>query len=314
VRLLDDESIVPADRLRFIMLYILYRDGLLPADTHKLLAHAQLRPQDEEVIQNLELLGARVQKPLKDNKPPPQPLFGKKQAPAPAAEGYALSRFEPSLKLMLDCHVKGTLDQAVFPFTKPQLDAPPEGLSGLESQSQASLRSAKPTWARGRLSTIEPRQRIIVFMAGGATYAESRSCYEISKSSSRDVFLATSHMTTPSLFIRQVGDLSVDKRRLDIPAERPKPRAPQYLFEPEPKPKPPPPMTPAARPSPHPLAPPTNAMGSMTLSSAPNGGQSGNIPTAPPKGSMLKNKEKQDKKDKKDDKKKHHFFSHKRKE
>ncbi|KAH0556221.1 hypothetical protein GP486_005850 [Trichoglossum hirsutum] len=310
VRLLDDESIAPADRLRLIMLYILFRDGLLPADTQKLLAHAQLQLRDEEVIRNLELLGARVQKPLKDSKPPPQPLFGKKQAPAPAAEGYALSRFEPSLKLMLDGHVKGTLDQTVFPFTKPHLDAPPDGLSGLESQSQASLRSAKPTWARGRLSTIEPRQRIIVFMAGGATYAESRSCYEVSKSGSRDVFLATSHMTTPSLFIRQVGDLSADKRRLDIPAERPKPRAPQHLFEPEPKPTPPP-MAQTARPSPRPPAPPTASMGSMTLNSAPNGGQSGNFSTPPP---VLKKPEKQDKKDKKDDKKKHHFFSHKKKE
>jgi syntaxin-binding protein 1 len=206
---------------------------------------------------------------------------------------------------MLECHVKGTLDQAVFPFTKPQLDAPPEGASGLDSQSQASLRSAKPTWARGRLSSIEPRQRVIVFMAGGATYAEARSCYEISKSSSRDVFLATSHMVTPSLFIRQVGDLSVDKRRLDIPAERPKPRAPQHLFEPEPVPKPPVAAR-TASPLPKSPAPPTAAMASMTLNpgrAASNGGQVGGLPSAP---------KKEDKRDKKDEKKKRHFFSHKK--
>ncbi|KAH0547761.1 hypothetical protein FGG08_000018 [Glutinoglossum americanum] len=313
VRLLDDESTVPADRLRLIMLYILYRDGLLPADTFKLLAHAQLPPQDEEVIQNLELLGVRVQKPLKDNKTPTQPLFGKKQVSANATEEYALSRFEPSLKLMLENHVRGTLDQTVFPFMKPHLDAPSEGISGLENQSQASLRSAKPTWAKGRLSSIEPRQRVIVVMAGGATYAESRSCYEISKSSSRDVFLATSHMITPSLFIRQVGDLSVDKRRLDIPAERPKPRAPQHLFEPEPAPKPPPAVT-----LPKPVAPPTAAMGSINLNPGrpePHGGQPFDPSSAPAKGSGSKKTERHDKKDKKDDKKKHHFFSsHKKKE
>ncbi|KAI9780253.1 MAG: vacuolar sorting protein VPS33/slp1 [Geoglossum umbratile] len=301
VRLLDDENVAPTDRLRLILLYTLYRDGLLQGDTLKLLAHAQLPPQDEEIIQNLELLGARVHKPLKDSKPPPQPLFGKKQAPTTATEEYALSRFEPSLKLMLECHVKGTLDQSVFPFTKPQLDAP-DGASGLDNQSQASLRSAKPTWARGRLSSIEPRQRIIIFMAGGATYAEARSCYEISKSSSRDVFLATSHMVTPSLFLRQVSDLSADKRRLDIPAERPKPRAPQHLFEPEPAPKP----TAQAAPPPRPKVPPTAAMASMTLSPGrtPSNGGKGSGPPPVPK--------KQDKKDKKDEKKKRHFFSHKK--
>ncbi|KAI9762916.1 MAG: vacuolar sorting protein VPS33/slp1 [Geoglossum simile] len=288
VRLLDDESVVSADRLRLIILYILYRDGLLQGDTNKLLAHARLLPRDAEVIQNLELLGARVQKPIKDNKLPPQPLFMKKQTPPTAAEEYALSRFEPSLKLMLECHVNGTLDQTVFPFTKPQLGAPPEGASGLDNQSQASLRSAKPTWARGRLSSIEPRQRVIVFMAGGATYAEARSCYEISKSSSRDVVLATSHMVTPSLFIRQIGDLSIDKRRLDIPAERPKPRAPQHLFEPEPTPKPPVAAKTASS-LPKPPVPPTVAMAPTALNpsrAASNGG--------PPKKG-----------------KKRHFFSHK---
>ena len=71
-------------------------------------------------------------------------------------------------------------------------------------------------------------------MAGGATYSESRACYEVSQSSNKDVFLATSHMLTPSLYLRQVGDLSVDKRRLDLPAERPKPQAPAHLFEREP--------------------------------------------------------------------------------
>src|SRR5436190_23444499 len=75
IRLLDDDCIGPPDRLRLIMLYLLYRDGLLAGDIKKLLAHAQLPLQDGEAIYNLDLLGVRVQKPLKDIKPPPQPLF-----------------------------------------------------------------------------------------------------------------------------------------------------------------------------------------------------------------------------------------------
>ena len=134
---------------------------------------------------------------------------------------------------MLEEHIRGTLDQSTFPFTKPYLDAT-EGLLGQENVSQASLRSAKPTWARTRPSTLEPRQRIIVFMAGGAAYSESRACYEVSQLFNKDIFLATSHMLTPSLYLRQVGDLSVDKRRLDLPAERPRPQAPAHLFETEP--------------------------------------------------------------------------------
>ncbi|KAI9837177.1 MAG: vacuolar sorting protein VPS33/slp1 [Sclerophora amabilis] len=317
VRSLDDESVAPPDRLRLIGLYLLYRNGLLPADMQKLLAHAQLPHHDSEVLQNLEFLGARVQKPLKDTRPAPPLLFGKKQALANSGDGYALSRYDPALKSMLDEHVKGTLDQAIFPFTKPQLDAPPEGLAGTDNISQASLRSAKPTWAKTRLTSVEPRQRIIVFMAGGATYAESRSCYEISQTTSRDVFLATSHMVTPRLFLRQLGDLSIDRRKLDIPADRPKPKPPRHLFEPEPQAIPPP-MTAGPPPPPKGVTPPTAGLGAMKISpqgrgdGVPNGrASSASVNQGPAQSSQASGGKRIEKKDKDEKKKKHHFFSKK---
>ncbi|CAO1601596.1 syntaxin binding protein 1 [Xanthoria calcicola] len=239
IRLLDDDAIEFPDRLRLIIQYLLYRDGLLPTDIQKLLAHARLPAQDSEVIYNLELLGAHVNRALKDSRPAANYQFGKKEVQAQASNESGLSRFEPALKVVLEDHCRGALDENIFPFTKPHLDAT-EGLIGQEHVSQASLRSAKPTWARTRPSTTEPRQRVMVFMAGGATYSESRACYEVSQSLNKDVYLSTSHMLTPSLYLRQVGDLSVDRRRLDLPADRPQPRAPDHLFEKE-MPAPPPP-------------------------------------------------------------------------
>ncbi|KAL9096793.1 MAG: hypothetical protein Q9163_006417 [Psora crenata] len=240
VRLLDESDVTFPDRLRLIMQYILYRNGLLPSDTQRLLAHAQLPARDAEVIYNLELIGAHVSRTLKDPRPVAQPPFWKKQALTNSTEGDSeLSRYNPVIKTMLEEHIQGTLDRLVFPFTKPHLDTA-EGLMGRETTSQASLRSAKPTWARPRPTALEPRQRIIVFMAGGATYSESRACYEISKANNKDIFLASSHMLTPELFLRQVGDLSVDKRRLNLPADQPRPQAPAHLFEREPIPVEPP--------------------------------------------------------------------------
>ena len=260
VRLLDDDSITFPERLRLIIEYLLYRNGLLYSDIQKLLAHARLPTRDGEVIQNLEILGARITRPLRDTTPLYQPLFGLIQNPPPADEQLGLSRFDPALKPLLESQIRGTLDQAVFPFTKPQLDSA-EGLMGAESVSQASLRSAKPTWARTRSSALEPRQRIIVFMAGGATYSESRACYDVGQRLNKDIFLTTSHMLSPSLFLRQVGDLSVDRRRLDLPADRPKPKAPAHLFERDPPPKP---KTQPAPPSSR-QPPPTAAFSAMNM-------------------------------------------------
>jgi len=297
-------------------MYLLHRDGLLASDTQKLLAHAQLPPQDGDVIHNLDLLGARVLKPLKDVKQSSQPLFAKKQAPPPSADDSALSRYDPVVKHMLEDHTRGMLDQTTFPFTKPHLDAA-EGLLGQENISQASLRNSKPTWARTRSTSLEPRQRVIVFMAGGATYAESRACHEVSRLTSKDVFLATSHMLTPSLFLRQVGDLSVDKRQLNLPAERPKPKAPAHLFEKEAQPQ-----GQEASVSSKGQPPPTSAMDSMQLNSRgggvrrpSNGTASGHVPPGTVPQVQPTSDKKSSKKDisqEADRKKKHHFFGSKK--
>ena len=230
VRLLDDDEVNLTDRLRLIIEYVLYRDGIFRSDMEKLLAHARLPPQDGEILQNLEMLGARVFRPLKDSKPTLQSLFPHKSPAAQATDDLSLSRFEPAIKSLLEEQVRGTLDQNLFPYTKPFLDAT-EGLMNQVNVSQASLRIAKPTWARTRPSALEPRQRLIIFMAGGATYSESRVCYEVSDSSEKDVYLTSSHMLHPGLFLRQLGELSVDRRRLDLPADRPRPKPPACLYE-----------------------------------------------------------------------------------
>ena len=320
IRLLDEDDVTYSDRLRLIIQYILYRDGLIPTDAQRLLAHAQLPPQDGEVVHNLELLGAHVSRSLKDPRPLPQPLFGRKQPPlAPSNEESGLSRYDPGVKSMLEEHVRGTLDQSIFPFTKPHLDAN-EGLLGQDTLSQASLRSAKPTWARTRPSTMEPRQRIIVFIAGGATYSESRACYEISQTFNKDVFLASSHMLTPSLFVRQVGDLSVDKRRLNLPADQPRPQAPAHLFEREPVPPPKP--SPISPPAPTAEQPPVARMARLSMSSSQNGphanpngvGKSNVQAQAPAQPSLTATSRpgKSEKQKEPEKKKKHHFFSSKK--
>jgi syntaxin-binding protein 1 len=281
-----------------------------------LLKHAQLNQQDDS-LRNLELLGARVYKALKDTKPTPVPIFPPKQPPAVNDESMALSRFEPNLKTLLDEHIRGTLDPVLFPYTKPDI-APT--VNDTANISSASLRSAKPTWARAKLSSVEPRQRVIVFMAGGATYSEARSCYEVTAQTSRDVVLMTSHMTTPKQWIGQLHSLSQDRRSLHLPADRPPKKAPAHLYAPKasaPMPAgvrqsgglPSAPNSRMAAAGPAASAPPVDRMGAMSLGGNrrsainPNGSE-----TSDPH--KLK-KEKYDTAEK-EKKKKHGFFGSKR--
>ena len=277
VRLLDDDAIPPSDRLRLIMIYVIYRDGVILEDIKRLLAHSSLASSDGEIISNLELLGARTIHGLKEIRPAPPPLFPlDTKALAAQGEEYALSRFQPAVQHMLDHLCKGTLDPAVFPYVKPPLDPNEDNMSG-----QGSLRAAKPSWAGAGRRVVENRQRILVFMAGGATYSESRACYEISARHSRDVVLATSHMVTPELFVRQVSDLSTDKRRLDIPMERPKPKAPAHLFE-RPAPSPQAGGPSMSSPSPQPGPPPPGGAGGGGGRQQGLGQPAARLPRAPP--------------------------------
>jgi len=297
-----------------IALYMLFKDGIIPADLQKLLAHSQLPPQDAAALENLDMLGARVSRQLKETRQPIPPMFPFKPPPASAGEDeYQLARFIPALKSLLEEHCAGTLSDTNFPSTKPELT------SAQDTMAQAtSLRSAKPTWAKSRNNaSAANHQRVIVFMAGGATFAEARACYEVSRERNRDVVLITSHMLTPGLFLRQVAELSGNVRQLRIPLDGPKPKAPAWVFEKDiPKPMsssqaPAQPMAGALPSGPRAgsgrLAPPTGTMSSMSLNgpSRENG-----MNSAMSSSTSLPSREKEREKDKKD-KKRHHFFGHK---
>lgn len=262
VRLLDDDSVIHEDRVRLLILYILYRNGILRGDVEKLRCHGQLSPVDGETIYNLITLGARIEKPLKDVSPTPAPLFlPKTEAVNSNLEEVSLSRFEPALRYMLEEQCQGTLDMNTFPAVKPHLNDP----NTQNMAAQSSLRNAgKPTWAQTRAQSNKPRQRIIVFIAGGATYAESRACYEVSRMAGKEVFLASTHMVTPKNFLRQISLLSSGRKQLNLPADQAPPKLPAWMSEPPPQALQPRPQAPPNG------GPPTDAMRNMSL-----GGQGG---------------------------------------
>ena len=272
VRLLDDDSVVHEDRLRLLIMYIVYRNGILGGDIEKLRNHGQLSPMDGEIIYNLDMLGGRVQRQLKDEAPPPQPLFPPKLVDTSGMEDISLSRFEPAVRYMLEEACAGTLDPTLFPPVKPHLDT----ASSQMSMSQTSLRNAgKPTWAQTRAQSKKPRQRIIVFMAGGATYAEARACYEVSYQMGKEVVLATSHMTTPKTYLRQVALLSSGRKQLDLPMDRAPPKLPAWMSDAPPQAQqaqqglPSRPQPPANGRPPDNVRPPTDGMRNMNLGPRP---------------------------------------------
>lgn len=309
VRLLDDDSTVHDDRVRLLAMYIMYKNGILRGDIEKLRCHGELSPMDGEMIYNLDFLGARAERQLKDNIPPPPPLFSPVIPQNAPGDEISLSRFEPTLRYLLEGLCRNTLDPSSFPPVKPHLD------HTVSTQSQISLRKAQPKWATHQQAN-KPRQRLIVFMAGGATYSEARCCYDISREFGREVYLASTHMITPRSFSRQVSMLSRGRRELGLPMDQGAPKLPAWMSDPPPealRPKPEPAKVANGRP-PASSQPPTDAMSKVSLAPKPKPApaqqpvQSSSRPVSsskpdPPKSTFKGPAEMKEQKEKK----KHHF-------
>ncbi len=235
VPLLDDRSVSNTDKVRIIALYIMYCDGVPDEDRKRLFQHARLGRFEMEAVDNLVHLGTQV---VKDPSSSSWDMFFKKgkRKQQTAENEFELSRYQPLVKLMVEDHFAGKLEQATYPYVR---DAPPEtatgglslpvqtsalarvglggggGASGSAGSSPApgrtqpsSLRSAKPTWhQKGRggsnvgIERLENRQRVLLFVAGGMTYSEMRSAYQISEKLGKDVYIGSSHTFTPESFV-----------------------------------------------------------------------------------------------------------------
>jgi syntaxin-binding protein 1 len=115
---------------------------------------------------------------------------------------YDLSRFRPLLKTALEDMFNGKLDASVFPYVKDPLrggQASPVTATA-PTPAVTSLRN-KPVWTKGGQKLVggatrsDSRQRVFVFVAGGMTYSEMRSVYELSASAGKDIYIGQCHLS-----------------------------------------------------------------------------------------------------------------------
>ncbi|RKP27520.1 Sec1-like protein, partial [Syncephalis pseudoplumigaleata] len=220
--LLDDSAITEDNKLRLIMLYVIYKDGLKWADRYRLQQHANLAERDVIALENLELLHARVTKAHSGFKKMRMPRLNRKKA---EEVPYELSRFIPEIQKLLDKQINGQVDDRVFPFTR---EVRPSELTEQTKKTVQSLRSTKPSWQKSVQERSEAKPvtggRVILFVVGGITYSEIRSVYELGRKFGRDILIGSTHVLTPQLLLKDLRRL-----REGPPKELPPPPPPQPM-------------------------------------------------------------------------------------
>ncbi|GAB5585417.1 syntaxin binding protein 1 [Umbelopsis nana] len=222
---LDDPYTSQTDKTRLLMLWMASSEGQVDDDKkQKLLAHARLDQEYKEALDNLSLLGVQLSKSA--NKQGEKSKKNKKAIDPNQDVPYDLSRYVPVVKRVSEAHIKENIDQSLFPLIRV---AEPEKRNqdtkvGVKQIPQ--LRVYHTKWHKktgGSNAGPKPPSGppVIIFVAGGITYSEIRSAYELAEAYDREVYIGSTHIITPNQFIE---DLKV----LDRPAAPVKPTVPAY--------------------------------------------------------------------------------------
>eukprot|EP00051_Salpingoeca_urceolata_P015114 m.193556 g.193556 ORF g.193556 m.193556 type:complete len:640 (-) comp18295_c1_seq1:920-2839(-) len=200
------------EKLRLVILCLLAMNGMKPSDLQQLQHTAKLSESQIAVIENLEHLGATVKvdrvskrkkKKTRDRKP---------------ATEYALSRFVPVVKDIMENAAKYTLDMDEYPCVrdgqqlKPSKRADDDDGGELTSARRGGWTKQKKPKNEKLSATArakaEKRQRIIIYIVGSVSLNELRSAYEVSASKEVDVFIGSQATLRPRAFLHALGSLN----------------------------------------------------------------------------------------------------------
>jgi len=210
--ILTDESISKEEKLRVLMLYIISQEGIKDGDRKRLMEMAKVSSSEQSCISNLRYLGVTLLKGAQAKKK--QKLSEKKKKKQrDDAPPFELSRYAPAIKKVGEDLIAGQLDLTEFPTVKEDFSNLVKDPKADNNKPTTSLRkSLQPKWAdkSQRKSEKEPQRvggKIIIFIAGGATFSEMRSVYELSKKYNREVILGSTSLLKPNEFIESLGQL-----------------------------------------------------------------------------------------------------------
>jgi len=220
---LEDAHISVVDKVRLLMLFIISQDGMKDSDRERMMRYAKLPDEDQETISNLGYLGVQLTKKVIRDKQKQKAKKKSEKGSDDVPDGmYELSRFVPRIKGILSHLVAGDLPEADF----PSLDSGAAPAAGGDDKKKAA--KSAPKWADkskssapagpGAASSSNQEEdyvgasdadpRFVVFVAGGMTYSEARSIYEVSIATSKNCYIGSTQFLTPNSFVFELSTLS----------------------------------------------------------------------------------------------------------
>lgn len=197
-------------KMRLLAVYFVSQRNIPGSDEfiRSIFQASRLSNTDLQKITNFERLLATSQTPQASEEKKSGGLFSAifggakatKHAATPEGE-YADTRHVCLLKAYLEQFVAGNLPVEKFPQLGPAPAAGPKA----EAKSVRRFGAASKFGKKDNASFSGGRY--MVFIAGGAGYAELRVAYELMQKEQKEILMGSTHVTTPQDFLIDVGSL-----------------------------------------------------------------------------------------------------------
>jgi len=202
----------PIARFRLLAIFIISQGGMKPTDQGRLFMAANLGPNSNKALQNLEALGLPLVQPMATGRGVGSKLGAEKivarREVVDSGSEYANSRYACDLMAVLQMMGEGRLSLDEYPSIYPM---PDEGMTNnISSVGVASVRSRASKYSKSGKSgttTVKGGSRQIVFMAGGLCYSELRAAEKLMEDGGPEVIIGSSNFNNPGSFVDDIASL-----------------------------------------------------------------------------------------------------------